>query len=111
MVTDGVKRMVDHFLLVQNQSKTLTLLQCVCPSVSGPELRHQHPDYRGRNIPDDSQDTDGEVQIYVAQGMVDHFCLFQEQTKTAAVLLHACPADQTHLKITLARHKIPSNSW
>ena len=83
---DGVKGMVDHFCLVQNQTKTLAVLLYVCPCLSGPELRHQRPDYRGPNVNNYSQDTDGEVQIYVAQGMVDHFCLVQKQTKTPVIL-------------------------
>ena len=85
---DGVKRMIEYFCLVQNQIKALAVLLHVCPCLSGPELQHQCPAYRGQNVRcNDSQDTD------FAQEMVDHICLVQKQTQTTVVLLHVCPAD------------------
>ena len=50
-----------------------------------------HYQFHGQPFCNDSQDTDGEVQPDVAQGMVDPFCLVQKQTKTLAVLLHVSP--------------------
>ena len=90
---DGVKGMVDHFCLVQNQTETLAVLLYVCPCLSGPKLRHQRPDYRGPNVNNYSQDTDGEVQSDVAQGMVDHVCLVHNRPRLLFVLFHAGPAD------------------